>query len=191
MNNSAIKILSETERNAVREVLFRKGEEACERDPKAAAYLAEYYSEKGLPLRAYGYILQAVRRKVAVSPDVIESLKRKVQSLSDDEVLMDYEGALMVGKELRQTNFRDAVYYLSNAANSVNDKYGVAALLAADLLSSDLHFKAQSEKLYALAAQKGNPDLPPFEHNNASADGQTGYVRAQRGEEAFPSGTIL
>lgn len=191
MNNSAIKILSETERNAVREVLFRKGEEACEQDPKIAAYLAEYYSEAGVPLRAYGYLLQAVRRKVAVSPDVIESLKRKVQSLSDDEVHMDYEGALMVGKELRHTNFRDAVYYLCNAANSVNDKYGVAALLAADLLSSDLHFKAQCEKFYALAAQKGNPDLPPFERNNTSSGDRARYVRAQRGEEAFPSATML
>lgn len=185
MSTSTIKILSESERSAVREALFREGAEACEQDPKVAAYLAEHYSEKGLPLRAYGYILQAARRRLAVSSDVLAAYAAEAKALSDDEVRMDYEGALMVGKELRQTNFRDAAYYLCNAANSVNDKYGVAALLAADLLSSDLRFKAQSEKYYALAAQKGNPDLLPFGQDNASGFSRAGDVRAQSGENAF------
>ena len=185
MGAIAVKILSESERSAVREALFREGAEACEQDPKVAAYLAEHYSEKGLPLRAYGYILQAARRRLTVSSDVLAAYAAEAKALSDDEVRMDYEGALMVGKELRQTNFRDAAYYLCNAANSVNDKYGVAALLAADLLSSDLRFKAQSEKYYALAAQKGNPDLLPFGQDNASGFSRAGDVRAQSGEDAF------
>lgn len=185
MGAIAVKILSESERSAVREALFHEGAEACEQDPKVAAYLAEHYSERELPLRAYGCLLQAARRKLAVSSDVLAAYAAEAKSLSDDEVRMDYEGALMVGKELRQTNFRDAAYYLCNAANSVNDKYGVAALLAADLLSSDLRFKAQSEKYYALAAQKGNPDIPPFGHDNASGFSRVGDVRAQSGEDAF------
>ena len=186
MSTSTIKILSESERSAVREALFREGAEACEQDPKVAAYLAEHYSEKGLPLRAYGYILQAARRRLAVSSDVLAAYAAEAKALSDDEVRMDYEGALMVGKELRQTNFRDAAYYLCNAANSVNDKYGVAALLAADLLSSDLRFKAQCEKYYALAAQKGNPDLLPFGQDNAS-----GFSRAGSGEAPFFAAGVL
>lgn len=177
MGAIAVKILSESERNAVREALFREGVAAYEQDSKAAAYLAEHYSEKGVPLRAYGYLLQAARRKLAVSSDALTAYADKAKSLSDDEVRMDYEGALMVGKELRRTNFRNAAYYLCNAANNINDKYGVAALLAADLLSSDLRFKAQSEKYYALAAQKGNPDLPPFGHDNASDFGMADDVR--------------
>lgn len=185
MSTSTIKILSESERSAVREALFREGAEDCEQDPKVAAYLAEHYSERGLPLRAYGCLLQAARRKLDVSSDVLAAYAAEAKSLSDDEVRMDYEGALMVGKELRQTNFRDAAYYLCNAANSVNDKYGVAALLAADLLSSDLRFKAQSEKYYALATQKGNPDIPPFGQDNASGFSRAGDVRAQSGEDAF------
>ncbi|MGN1306195.1 MAG: hypothetical protein ACI4V3_00820 [Faecousia sp.] len=186
MGAITVKILSESERSTVREALFREGAAACEQDPKAAAYLAEYYGERGLPLRAYGYLLQAAHRKLAVSSDALTAYANEAKSLSDDEVRMDYEGALMVGKELRQTNFRDAAYYLCIAANSVSDKYGVAALLAADLLSSDLRFKAQSEKYYALAAQKGNPDLPPFRQDNAS-----GFHRAGNGEDAFFAAGIL
>ena len=185
MSASTVKILSEPERSAVSELLLQKGAREYNKDPMVLVYLAEYYSEQKFPLRAYGYLLQAVRQKFPVSGDVLDAYAKAVKVLPDDEVRNDYEGAFAVGNELRQSNFQDAAYYLCIAASSERDKYGAAALAAADLLSSDLRFKTQSEKYYALAAQKGNPNLLPFDHENKSADARGGEEEAQYGVNAF------
>lgn len=170
MSAYTAELLSEADREKARELLFRKGAEECAHTPTGAAYLAEYFAEKGFPLRAYACLLYAARLGFAVSQSALMAYENAAKSLSSDEVHKDYEGALALGRELRTHRSNDAVYYLCIAADSEADKFGVAALFAAELLNDDPRFKTQTEKYYALAAQKGNPDLPGFTHHASNGD---------------------
>lgn len=155
----SISILSEADRNAIRQSILQTGTHGCGDKAKLAAYLAEVYAEQGHTARAYGYLLQASRLGISIPGNILKDFAKDVQAMSKEELASDYEAALLIGCEV--TDFADKIFFLKLAADSPQDKFGVAALKLADQLTSNLQYKKQSEYYYALAASKGNPDILP------------------------------
>lgn len=153
-----ISILPETDRAAIRQSLLASGARSCNQG-KLAAYLAEVYAEKGYSAKAYGQLLKAARLGIAVPADLLETFAKQVRETPRAELASDYEANLVIGCEV--TDFAGKIFFLKLAANSPQDKFGVAALKLADQLTSNLQYKTQSEYYYALAASKGNPDILP------------------------------
>lgn len=162
---SNYRILTSEERERIDERLLRYGITALERDPKVFLYLAELHREKQNDARAYGYLLRALslgKGTEAIPEAIVRDYRAACEKVPKEALCEDYEGCLVLGKELITANQTErGIYYLSIAANSAEDRLGIAARLLADHLAfgSDPRVREQARKYDLLAAQKGMPDI--------------------------------
>lgn len=162
---SNYRILTAAERERIEEKLLRYGSAALERDPKTFLCLAELHREKRKNARAYGYLLRALslgKGTAAIPETIVRDYRTACEQVPKEELWEDYEGCLVLGKELLSANQTErGIYYLSIAANSAEDRLGVAARLLADHLAvvGNPKVREQARKYDLLAAQKGMPDI--------------------------------
>ena len=162
---SDYRILTSKERERIEEKLLRYGITALERDPKVFLYLAELHREKQNDTRAYGYLLRALslgKGTAAIPEAIARDYRTACEKVPKEALWEDYEGCLVLGKELLTANQTErGIYYLSIAANSAEDRLGAAARLLADHLAvvGDPKVREQARKYDLLAAQKGMPDI--------------------------------
>lgn len=162
------KIISNEERIRIEAQLLEHGRAWFAKDPTSELFFAECARENRDDVAAYAHLLNANRLGAKDIPQqTVEQYKHAAQ-VTPKEVLKSedgYEGCLALGKQLfARSNPEDearGIYYMTFAANSAQDNYGVAARILADHLSAN----PANYELYmhyeALAAQKGNPDVLP------------------------------
>ena len=164
MENKVYKILSAEDREQIEDRLLREGSAAHEKNPKAALYFAERAMENRNAALALGWLLQAIRlgRESVTVPDAILEYYRKACEKVPKEYLMGegYSGALLLGREyFAAGETENGLYYLTLAADSEEDRQGIAARLLADRLTDEVKNRKLQQHYDALAAQKGMPDV--------------------------------
>lgn len=163
MENESYKILSHEDRAQMEERLLRDGSAVHEKNPKAALYFAERAMENRNAPLALGWLLQAMRlgRESVTVPDaVLEHYRQACERTTKEYLLADgYSGALLLGREYFIVGETEkGIYYLTLAADSTEDRQGVAARILADRLTDELKYRTLQQHYDALAAQKGMPD---------------------------------
>ena len=162
---TSIKVLSNDERRHIENQLLERGRAQFAKDPAAELYFAERSREDRDDVAAYAHLMKAIRLGAKDIPQqVIEQYKQAAQ-VTPKEVLKSedsYEGCLALAKQFFASGDEErGIYYMTFAANSPLDKYGVAARILADHLSAN----PANYELYmhyeGIAAQKGNPDIIP------------------------------
>lgn len=155
-------LLTQEQREAVMQQYLLRGFSHGKNDPAALAYLSESYAAQGNTIRAFDYLLRAIQRGFRVSDAVYHSCAAEFRSLSKEKLAADAEGTISVAQTFSHSDRGRAVLLLRVVADSENDPHGVAALLLADLLSTDRDQQEACAYYYDLAARRGNPDLIDF-----------------------------
>lgn len=176
MENESYKILSHEDRAQMEERLLRDGSAAHEKNPKAALYFAERAMENRNTPLALGWLLQAIRlgREAVTVPDaVLEQYRQACERTPKEYLLADgYSGALLLGREYYAAGETEkGVYYLTLAADSTEDRQGIAARVLADRLTDDLKYRKLQQHYDAIAAQKGMPDALCPEQRRCATSG--------------------
>lgn len=164
MESENNRILSNEDRMQMEERLLRFGSAAMEKEPRAALYFAERAMENRNAALALGWLLQAKRlgRETVTVPDALLESYRQACEKTPKEYLQTegYSGALLLGREyLAEGQTEKGVYYLTLAADSEEDRQGVASRVLADRLTDELKYRKLQLHYEAIAAQKGMPDV--------------------------------
>ena len=161
--DTSYKMLDSNERSRIRQLILKYGTTSLERNKLVALYMAEESHENREDVEAFAYLMRALRLGAEIpQPAETISLYQKAAETTPKEILKEsYEGCLALAKEFFcLKNEEKGIFYLSFAADADKaDKYGVAARLLADHLSSSISQHERQKHYDKLAARKGNPDL--------------------------------
>lgn len=171
--DTSYKLLDSNEHSRIRQLILKRGITSLERNSQAALYLAEISHENRQDVEALAYLLRALRLGAEIpQPAETISVYQRAAETTPTEILKEsYDGCLALAKEFFcLKNEENGIFYLSFAADDEEaDKYGVAARLLADHLSSSISQHEKQRHYEKLAARKGNPDLLPVLRGARSA----------------------